>query len=382
MTPARPVVLVNLTWLVPGVVGGSEHSLTDALRAMLERPHDDLDLHLAVLEPFAEAHPDLAAALPCHVLGLDGRDKVRRVLAEQTWLAATARRLRATVVHHAGGVMPLVHPGRVVLTIQDLQPLDLPENFTRVKRTYIRAMVGRSVRAAHTVCVPSEFSRQRVVELLGAPPDSVEVVPWFARPAPEQIDTSEPDPVADRVRGRQAFLYPAITYPHKDHRTLLDAFAMLAVDRPDALLVLTGGAGPEEEAVQRRIESPELRGRVLRTGRVAERTLDRLYALSAAVVVPSRYEGFGLPVLEAMARGCPVLASRAGSLPEVARAEDLVEPGDVTAWAEAMQGVLDLSVHERARRVEEGHRVVASFSPAATADGLLSAYRRCATTPP
>lgn len=382
MSRVRPVVLVNLTWLVPGVVGGSEHSLTDALRAMLERPHDDLDLHLAVLEPFAGAHPDLADALPCHVLGLDGSDKVRRVLAEQTWLAATARRLRAAVVHHAGGVVPLVHPGRVVLTIQDLQPLDLPENFTPVKRTYIRAMVGRSVRAAHTVCVPSEFSRQRVIELLGAPPDSVEVVPWFARPAPERVDTSESDPVVDRVRGRQFFLYPAITYPHKDHRTLLDAVATLAADRPDVMLVLTGGAGSEEEAVRRRIESSDLRGRVLRTGRVAEVTLDRLYALAAAVVVPSRYEGFGLPVLEAMARGCPVLAARAGSLPEVARAEDLVEPGDVTAWAEAMQGVLDLSVHERARRVEEGHRVVASFSPAATADGLLSAYRRCATTPP
>jgi len=379
---SRPVVLVNLTWLVPGVVGGSEHSLTDALRAMLERSHDDRDLQLAVLRPFAAAHPDLAEALPCHVLGLDGRDKVRRVLAEQTWLAATSRRLRAAVVHHAGGVVPLVHPGRVVLTIQDLQPLDLPENFTPAKRTYIRAMVGRSVRAARTVCVPSEFSRQRVVELLGAAPDSVEVVPWFARPAPEVVDTDAPDPVVDRVRGRPFFLYPAITYPHKDHRTLLEAFARVAAERPEPLLVLTGGAGPEEEAVRRRIESPDLRGRVLRTGRVAEGTLERLYALASAVVVPSRYEGFGLPVLEAMARGCPVLASRAGSLPEVARAEDLLEPGDVTAWSEAMQCVLDLSAHERARRVEEGHRVVASFSPTATADGLLSAYRRCVSTPP
>jgi glycosyltransferase involved in cell wall biosynthesis len=121
---------------------------------------------------------------------------------------------------------------------------------------------------------------------------------------------------------------------------------------------------------------------VLRTGRVAEHTLEQLYALAAAVVVPSRYEGFGLPVLEAMARGCPVLASRAGSLPEVTRAEDLLDPDDVTAWDAAMQCVLDLSAHERARRVEEGHQVVASFTPSATAEGLLSAYRRCATTQP
>ena len=382
MTRVRPVVLVNLTWLVPGVVGGSEHSLTDALRALLEQPHDDLDLHLAVLEPFAAAHPDLAGAYPCHVLGLDGKDKVRRVLAEQTWLARESRRAGAAVVHHAGGVVPLVHPGRVVLTIQDLQPLDMPRNFTRVKRAYIRSMVGRSVRAARMVCVPSEFTRGRVVELLGAPPEAVRVVPWFPRPVPEPGGEHAPDPVVDRVRGRQFFLYPAITYPHKNHRVLLDAFASLAADRPEALLVLTGGAGAEEESVRRRIESPDLRGRVLRTGRVAERTLEQLYALAAAVVVPSRYEGFGLPVLEAMARGCPVLASRAGSLPEVARAEDLLDPDDVTAWDAAMQCVLDLSAHERARRVEEGHQVVASFTPSATAEGLLSAYRRCATTQP
>jgi glycosyltransferase involved in cell wall biosynthesis len=379
----RPVVLVNLTWLVPGVVGGSEHSLTDALRALLERPHDDLELHLAVLEPFPVAHPDLAAAYPCHVLGLDGRDKVRRVLAEQTWLARLARRLGAEVVHHAGGVVPLVHPGQVVLTVQDLQPLDMPENFTPVKRAYIRTMVGRSVRAAHTVCVPSEFTRRRVAELLGAPVGSIEVVPWFPKPAPSlPPGDAAADPVVDRVRGRQSFLYPAITYPHKNHLVLLEAFAALVADRPEALLVLTGGAGSEEEAVRRRIESPDLRDKVLRTGRVAPATLEQLYALATAVVVPSRYEGFGLPVLEAMARGRPVLASRAGSLPEVARAADLLDPDDVTAWAEAMQCVLDLSAHERARRVEEGHEVVASFSPTATAEGLLSAYRRATTHQP
>ena len=82
---ARTRVLVNLSWLVPGVVGGSEDSLTGALRAVRGQPIDDLDLHLAVLRPFLDAHPDLADAYECSVLELDGRDKVRRVLAEQTW---------------------------------------------------------------------------------------------------------------------------------------------------------------------------------------------------------------------------------------------------------------------------------------------------------
>ncbi|MHB1139983.1 MAG: glycosyltransferase, partial [Microthrixaceae bacterium] len=243
MTPPR--VLVNLTWLVPGVVGGSEESTTDMLRAVLAEAPTDLQLHLAVLEPFAAAHPDLAAALPCQVLRLDGRDKRRRVLAEQTWLTATTRRLGAAVVHHAGGVVPLVHPGRVVVTIHDLQPLELARNFSVAKRTYIRTMAGRSVRAARIVCVPSEFTRSRVIDLLDADPERVVVVPWSVRPPLPASSGGLGSTAAVLPAGVRApfLLYPAITYPHKNHLVLLDAFGELARTDPDVQLVLTGGAG-------------------------------------------------------------------------------------------------------------------------------------------
>ena len=111
MTTGVPTVLVNLTWLVPGVVGGSEESVTDALRAVHAEGPDDLALHLAVLAPFAAAHPDLASAYGCSVLPLDGRNKALRVLAEQTWLARTTRRVDAAVVHHAGEWCPWCTPG-------------------------------------------------------------------------------------------------------------------------------------------------------------------------------------------------------------------------------------------------------------------------------
>lgn len=390
--PSR--VLVNLLWLVPGVVGGSEDSVTGALRAVAQEPPADLRIRLAVLEPFLEAHPDLAIAFPCSVLALDGRRKARRVLAEQTWLAREARRRGARVVHHAGGVVPLVHPGRSVLTIHDLQPLDLPVNFSRAKRTYVRAMAGRSARVATRVCVPSEFTRRRVVDLLGVDPDKIDVVPWFARPAAptaaEAPVDAPPEVTGGRAPGEPAssapstapeqpyLLYPAITYPHKNHTVLLDAFAAVAAADPDARLVLTGGEGPEEARVRARIEAPDLRGRVVRTGRVRQPELDDLYRNSAGVVVPSRYEGFGLPALEAMQRGCPVVVADAGSLPEVARPDDLVDPDDVTAWTTAMQCVLRLSPEERSRRTRAGLERAARFTPAATASGLLHAYRRAA----
>lgn len=379
----RPTVLVNLSWLVPGVVGGSEDSVTDSLRAMAADPPDDLTVQLAVLEPFLAAHPDLADSFECRVLRLDGRDKVRRVIAEQTWLARETRRAGADVVHHAGGVVPLVHPGRVVLTIHDLQPLDLPENFSFAKRSYIKAMVRRSAAAATDVLVPSEFTRGRVVDLLGVDPDHVDVVPWFVHhPAhAAAVDPGPASPPAEPVTTAVVpegpfLLYPAITYPHKNHLTLLDAFSLLAHDEPAVRLVLAGGEGPSEAAVRERIAAPDLRGRVVRTGRVPRPTLEALYAASAGVVVPSRYEGFGLPVLEAMTRGCPVVAARAGSLPEVARPEDLVDPDDVTGWRDAMQCVLDLPGAERSERVRSGHDTAARFTPRSTAAGLLQSYRR------
>jgi glycosyltransferase involved in cell wall biosynthesis len=136
-----------------------------------------------------------------------------------------------------------------------------------------------------------------------------------------------------------------------------------------------------EPRVLERIDELGLGDRVLRTGRVDQARLEALYAAATAVVVPSRYEGFGLPALEAMARECPVVVARSGSLPEVARPEDLVDADDVTAWAAAMQSVLTLTDRARTDRVGAGRRVVERFSPERTAAGLIEAYRAARPLP-
>ncbi len=372
-------VLVNLLWLVPGVVGGSEESTTDALRAVADALDAQdasarIDLHLAVLLPFADAHPDLAARFPLHVLDQDGRDKRRRVLSEQTWLPATTRAIGAEVVHHAGGVLPLRHPARSVLTVHDLQPLDMPANFRMSKRIYIRSMAGRSVRGTDVLTAPSDFTRDRLVAVLGASPERIEVVPWWV--APHTAPVAEPFPLPPGLGDDPYFLYPAITYPHKQHVVLLEAFALLARSHPEVRLVLTGGAASAEADVQARMRRADLDGRVLRTGRVPSEQLESLFAAATAVAVPSCYEGFGLPVLEAMVRGVPVIAAAAGSLPEVARSADLVAADDVDAWAAALGAVLSESPADRAQRIAAGHARAARFTPERTATGLLRAYRR------
>ena len=292
-------LLVNLLWLVPGRVGGSEESVTTMLRAVADElvPGEFPEVHLALTPAVQAAHPDLSERFEVQVVDLDARSKPRRVLAEQTVLAATARQLDARVVHHAGGIVPLAHPGRVVLTVHDLQPLDLPGNFTTTKRTYVRAMVGRSARVAEVVCVPSEFTRGRVVDLLKVPEERVVVVPWAAPPVPQlpghasphppvRTDDGQSDPdLDDHVPTRPYFLWPAITYPHKNHQVLLAAFAELVGSGADVELVLAGGLGPSEGDVISTVVKLGLTDRVRRTGRVPVALLDRLYRSAAAVVV-------------------------------------------------------------------------------------------------
>jgi alpha-1,3-rhamnosyl/mannosyltransferase len=171
-------------------------------------------------------------------------------------------------------------------------------------------------------------------------------------------------------------LYPAITYPHKEHRTLLTAFAATVAEHPDAVLVLPGGAGGAEDAVRAQIaEGPGLRHRVRRLGRIPEEDVAGLLDLAAVVAVPSRYEGFGLPALEAMAAGVPVIAAKGTSLPEVVGDVGvLLPPGDTDAWAAALRRLLG-DPDERARLGAAGRERAAGYTVARNAAAFAELYR-------
>jgi glycosyltransferase involved in cell wall biosynthesis len=179
-----------------------------------------------------------------------------------------------------------------------------------------------SARRADAVIVPSQFVRHRAIELLGLPPQRVHAVPWGLDH--ELFRTGEDE-------REQFLLYPARPWPHKNHATLYAAFARLRAERPELRLVLTG-AGHDPSSLPPGVEA---RGDVPVEVRVD------LYRRAAATVVPSLYEGFGLPPLEAMACGCPVAASAAGSLPEVVGgAAVLFDPHDADAIAAGVSEAL------------------------------------------
>jgi glycosyltransferase involved in cell wall biosynthesis len=371
---------VNLLWLVPGVVGGSESYIVRLLRAVADAPPADLRITLFLNGRGAAEHKDLRAAFPTVVAPVSGTSKPLRVLAETTWLGQQLRRRRMDAVHHVGGIAPLWRPVPTIVTIHDLQPFAFPEHFSARKRTFTRAVVPPSVRTAARLTTLSQSTRDDVVRRLGADPGKVRIIPPGFDPPVAAADGAARRRVREAydLGGRPFFLYPAITYPHKGHEDLVQAFAAVARARPEALLVLTGGPAQREDALRALVSRLALDDRVRRTGRVSEGDLDALYREAVALVLPSRYEGFGMTVLEAMSRRCPVIAADATALPEVVgEAGLLVDPDDHAHWSAAMVDLLD-DPDRRQRLAAAGEARARTFDWARSAELLGDVYRELA----
>ena len=362
-------VAVNLLWCVPGDVGGSEEYLVRQLLGLASQQSEFLPT-LYVVQSFARAHPNLADLYPMVVAGITGHERPRRVLAEHVWLSRRTR--RAGIVHHGGGTTPAVGSRPIVLTIHDLQFLTHPEYHSRNKLRYLSEVVPRSVKRAAVIATPTEWVRSTVIEKLGADPDRVIVVPHgveagIGDDAPTEFELRRDYGLGD---GR-VLVYPAITHPHKGHEFLLEVMSQ-HWDDPDLRLVLLGGAGSADRGIEAKIASLGLERRVIRTGRVPASHRDGFLALAEAMVFPSEYEGFGAPVVEAMALGTPVIAADQPAVAEVVGNAGIVLPRDSAAWA----GALDDVGARRQELVAAGRRRSADFTAERSGAALVSAYRR------
>ena len=368
-------VAVNLLWCRPDQVGGSEQYLVRQLLGLASQPAGFVPT-IYCLPAFVDAHPELAQLFPMITAGITGADRRRRVFTEHTWLARRTR--AADLVHHGGGTAPRFGGGPVVLTIHDLQYETYPEYISATKLRYLRSMMPRSVARAQVITVPTEYVRGTVIERFGVDPDRVVVVPHGVEPDIGVRARSEFELRRDYGLGAgRVLVLPAITHPHKGHRFLLEVMAR-HWDDPDLRLVLLGGPGSAEADVLRTIERLGLDQRVVRTGRVVDDDRDGLIRLAHALVFPSEYEGFGAPVVEAMALGTPVISSDQDALAEVVGDSGLVLPHDHDAWADALDRV---GTEQDAMR-RAGRRRAAHFTAARSGAGLAAAYRLALTLPP
>ena len=270
----------------------------------------------------------------------------------------------------AHSLHPLLMPARratKVVTIHDLDFLDHPERTRGEIRRDYAALAPEHARRAAAVVTVSRFTAGEVERRLGVARERIVVC---SPGAPAWAPRPEPPP-------RGPILFMGTLEPRKNVGVLLEAYATLLAMMPDAPpLWLAGSATPAAAPWLRAIAEPPLAGHVEHLGYIASDRRYELYARASMLVLPSHLEGFGIPVLEAMTVGVPVIASRRGALPEVAGdAALLVEPDDVAGLAAAMQRYLTDSDAARAA-THRGWLRARDYSWDVSAQTLLSAYAR------
>jgi len=311
------------------------------------------------------------------------------------------------VVHGTNFVVPPTRHAARVVTVHDLTTVHFPALCDPATLAY-PALVRRALARGGWVHTPSRFVAAEVVEVLGADPDRVRAVHHGVPPvggdgaapstgahdgaapangaadraAPEDGAASPtggaPEATSGSAGSRPYVLALGTIEPRKDLPSLVRAFDAVAGERPDLELVVAGPDGWGVGAFEAAVEAARHRGRVRRVGWLAGRDRDRLLRGAHVFAYPSLYEGFGLPPLEAMAAGVPVVTTTAGALPEVVGdAAVLVPVGDVDSLAEALARVVD-DDDVRAGLVERGRRRVAAFSWESCAEGLAGVYHEAA----
>ncbi len=240
-------------------------------------------------------------------------------------------------------VLPIVHPRRSVVTVHDLGYLYYPQAHTRWARAYLRWSTCYNARSAAHIIADSRATQRDLLQHCQAAPQRVSVVYPGCDSDVHRHSAAEAAAILERYRIPSPYvIFVGTLQPRKNIGGLLDAFAQVATGSSAAHLAIVGKQGWLYERLYAQVRRLGLEGRVHFTGYVPQEDLDVLLQGAQVFVLPSLYEGFGLPVLEAMASGTPVICSNVSSLPEVAGdAAILVDPQDTAQLAQALERVLD-----------------------------------------
>jgi glycosyltransferase involved in cell wall biosynthesis len=265
-----------------------------------------------------------------------------RIMWEQVCAPLVLSRIRPDLLHGMAFALPLAWNGPAVVTIFDLSFLRYPDRLPQARRAYLAALTRISARKASRIIAISDSTREEVSRLLGIPADRIDVAypgvnEGFARCSAEDVQAFR----QHQGLPERFILYLGTLEPRKNLGMLVRAYARLP-QRHAVRLVLAGARGWQADPILSLIEELGLSQNVILTGYIPSETLPLWYNAAEVFVYPSVYEGFGIPALEALACGVPVIASNVTSLPEVVgKAGVLLPPADEQAWADAIAALLD-----------------------------------------
>lgn len=375
----RTRVGVNTIFLNPEGAGGI---WTYVHHLMREMPALDPTIEYALFTNRENATAfDFGSAANVHPVAcsINASRRAVRLAYEYSVLPVRARWEHVDVLFSPSFTTPLRLGYRSVLTIHDVQHEDLRADNPSLEQTVFRHIFRRAAQSATHILTVSEHAKRRIVACYNVPPERVAVTPESADPV--YFIPVSTDEIA-RVRSAYGLRAPYILavgqiHPHKNLNALIDAFVTLRQTHGStAQLVLVGAFKGAAVALQQRIRAEGLASEVILTGWVPDADLPALYQGAIVYVLPSRYEGFGVPVLEAMASGTPVITTTATALPEVAGdAALLVGPDDGAGLVTALRRVLD----DEALRTEligRGAARARHFSWQETARGTLAVLQQ------
>jgi glycosyltransferase involved in cell wall biosynthesis len=369
---------LNLVYLVPGETGGMETYARELIPALVAAAPDIRFTAFINREAAAAGGGPWGGLIEAVTVPVNARRRLEWVRGEQQLLAPLAQRGAVDLVHSLASTAPVWGRFGRVVTIHDLNYRIVPEAHLGVLGLGMRVLVPLAARRSHRIIVPAHTIRDDVHRLLHVAPDRIDVVH-------EGVGTRRVSPLPEgdlRTRlqagERQIALSVSAKRPHKNLMRLLGALALIPTGRRP-LLVIPGYPTPHEEELRARATRLGVRADVRFLGWVDAGTLEGLYAVARCFVFPSLYEGFGLPVLEAMARGVPVTCSDRGALREIAGdAALLFDPEAEPQIAGAIERLLsDEAEAERLRAA--GYARAASFTWSAAATGTLASYERVLT---
>ena len=368
---------LNLVFLVPGETGGMEVAARELIPALLQAaPPGTRFTAFINREAAAAGGGPWGELLPAVTVPVHARSRVQWVLGEQTLLPALAGRRRVDLVHSMASTAPVWGPFRRVVTVHDLIYARFPDAHPGIRARGMNLLVPAAVRRSHRVIADSQSTREDLIELLGVDGGRIDVVPLgLGSIQRERATTAEQTRSRFDLGARPVLLSLSAKRPHKNLAALVGALARIPAERRP-VLVLPGYATWHEQELRERAAAAGVGEDVRFPGWVSAAEIEGLWAVAAAFVFPSLYEGFGLPVLEAMARGVPVACSDASSLPEVAGdAALLFDPHDEGAIAAAVERLLgDPAEAERLRAA--GSARVLQFTWERTARLTLQSYER------